>query len=87
MRSLVLIFFGFLSQSVAAQLCPGATGQNLFPEGDFGSGAANILQTDPGIAQIGKHQLNSILIKLSGGMAQLESLVILGLEVHITSLK
>jgi gliding motility-associated-like protein len=47
----VLQFFSLtFSHIIFAQLCPGPTGPNLFPEGDFGSGSANILQIDPGIA-------------------------------------
>ncbi len=33
-----------------AQICDGNLGENIFAEGDFGSGAANILATDPQIA-------------------------------------
>ena len=33
-----------------AQICTGNLGENIFTEGDFGSGSINILQTDPGIA-------------------------------------
>ncbi|MEL7118044.1 MAG: gliding motility-associated C-terminal domain-containing protein [Bacteroidota bacterium] len=31
-------------------LCSGSLGENIFEDGDFGSGAANVLQQDPGIA-------------------------------------
>ena len=34
----------------AQQLCDGNLGINIFSDGDFGSGASNILSTDPGIA-------------------------------------
>ena len=30
--------------------CSGSLGENIFTDGDFGSGAATILQTDPHIA-------------------------------------
>lgn len=33
-----------------SQPCNGSKGENIFPNGDFGSGTANIVQTDPGIA-------------------------------------
>jgi gliding motility-associated-like protein len=50
MKVLILIFSVLISSISLAQLCPGPNGPNLFPEGDFGSGTSNILQTDPGIA-------------------------------------
>ena len=40
----------FLSTGLTAQLCEGNLGDNIFEEGDFGSGAANVLPMDPGIA-------------------------------------
>ena len=49
----MLAFAGLLLStslvSLAAQ-CTGNLGDNIFTDGDFGSGAANILQTDPMIA-------------------------------------
>lgn len=33
-----------------AQQCTGNLGENIFEDGDFGSGASNVLLTDPGIA-------------------------------------
>lgn len=33
-----------------SQPCSGSKGANIFPDGDFGSGTANVVQTDPGIA-------------------------------------
>jgi CHU_C Type IX secretion signal domain len=40
-----------LAQTVCASTCTGGNlGENIFPDGDFGSGTDNILQTDPGFA-------------------------------------
>jgi gliding motility-associated-like protein len=36
--------------SLNGQICSGSVGENIFLEGDFGRGAANILPVDPGIA-------------------------------------
>ncbi|MFN0176022.1 MAG: LamG-like jellyroll fold domain-containing protein [Saprospiraceae bacterium] len=33
-----------------SSICTGALGENIFPNGDFGSGIPNILPTDPGLA-------------------------------------
>lgn len=41
-----------------AQICEGNLGENIFTDGDFGTGAANILQTDPMIAPGYIYQLN-----------------------------
>jgi len=38
------------SNPISGQACSGNLGNNIFEEGDFGSGSDNILQTDPGIA-------------------------------------
>ncbi|MEL6668311.1 MAG: gliding motility-associated C-terminal domain-containing protein, partial [Bacteroidota bacterium] len=38
------------SPVLLAQTCIGNLGENIFEEGDFGSGTANLLATDPGIA-------------------------------------
>lgn len=46
---LPLLFFTLACTGVRAQ-CEGSLGENIFTDGDFGSGTANILQTDPGIA-------------------------------------
>lgn len=46
----ILAFLLFLSSSLSAQICEGNLGENIFLEGDFGSGVANTLQMDPGIA-------------------------------------
>ncbi len=32
------------------ELCEGSRGDNIFPDGDFGSGSANVLSTDPRLA-------------------------------------
>ncbi|MCO6478336.1 MAG: gliding motility-associated C-terminal domain-containing protein [Phaeodactylibacter sp.] len=34
----------------AQQICTGNLGENIFTEGDFGSGASNLIPSDPGIA-------------------------------------
>ncbi|MEM1322132.1 MAG: gliding motility-associated C-terminal domain-containing protein [Bacteroidota bacterium] len=44
----VLLFFGATLWS--QNLCTGSLGENIFEDGDFGSGFANVLPTDPGIA-------------------------------------
>lgn len=44
------IFLTILSLGLWAQICDGNLGENIFTDGDFGSGTANILQVDPGIA-------------------------------------
>jgi len=45
-----ILFFLIITTQAAAQVCTGNLGENLFPEGDFGSGTANIPPTDPMIA-------------------------------------
>lgn len=55
MRPAVYLFFciGLLAASLTsmeAQICSGNLGNNIFEEGDFGSGATNIPFTDPKIA-------------------------------------
>jgi len=48
-----LVFLTLLTLLVAylpAQQCTGNLGENIFEEGDFGSGTATILTPDPGIA-------------------------------------
>ncbi len=44
--ALLALFFAYLP----AQECTGSLGENIFEEGDFGSGAATILTPDPGLA-------------------------------------
>ena len=51
MKSLLAVsFFLVLCVSASAQLCDGNLGENIFTEGDFGSGTANLVAQDPGIA-------------------------------------
>ncbi len=45
-----ILIFLLISTQAIAQVCTGNLGENLFPEGDFGSGTANIPPTDPMIA-------------------------------------
>ncbi len=44
---LILIFYSF---SLQGQDCSGSFGENIFPDGNFGAGRANILRQNPGIA-------------------------------------
>ncbi len=45
---ILLLAFSFVGSS--QEICVGSLGENIFTEGDFGSGQVNILPTDPGIA-------------------------------------
>lgn len=45
-----LVFFSCLTLSVKGQICRGAFGENIFEDGDFGSGRENIYPADPNIA-------------------------------------
>ena len=47
----------FLMESCQSE-CLGNLGENIFPDGDFGSGVANILPFDPGIAPGYQYTLN-----------------------------
>ncbi|MEM7574692.1 MAG: gliding motility-associated C-terminal domain-containing protein [Bacteroidota bacterium] len=47
--SLVLCLL-LIMNGLAAQLCEGNLGENIFAAGDFGTGAPNLIATDPGIA-------------------------------------
>jgi len=49
-RLILLTSFFLLSSALSAQQCSGNLGENIFTEGDFGSGPDVILPTDPGIA-------------------------------------
>ena len=49
-KGLYIIFFLCIYGISNAQLCEGNLGENIFTQGDFGSGEANIPATDPGIA-------------------------------------
>ncbi|WP_157974544.1 gliding motility-associated C-terminal domain-containing protein [Lewinella sp. IMCC34183] len=51
LRALCCLLLLFFSGTIAVgQQCTGNLGENIFTEGDFGSGAANILTPDPRIA-------------------------------------
>jgi len=39
-----------LNMPTCYSICTGSLGENIFPNGDFGSGVPNILPTDPGLA-------------------------------------
>lgn len=47
---IALILIGHANSNILAQVCDGNLGDNIFTEGDFGSGADNILLTNPMIA-------------------------------------
>ncbi|MEO0735065.1 MAG: hypothetical protein AAFZ52_19665, partial [Bacteroidota bacterium] len=49
-RLFALFCLLIVAPSLASQTCSGSLGENIFTEGDFGTGAANIPATDPGIA-------------------------------------
>lgn len=51
-RLLALFLCSILGFTAASQgqLCEGSLGDEIFEEGDFGSGAPNVVQNDPGIA-------------------------------------
>jgi len=46
----IVLIIIFNTLIVKAQICTGTLGDNIFLEGDFGEGSANILATDPNIA-------------------------------------
>lgn len=48
--TLHILFFLIITLPLSAQLCEGNLGENIFTDGDFGSGAANILTPNPQIA-------------------------------------
>ena len=51
MQKIIYFFFlVFLATPIIGQTCSGSVGDNIFPDGDFGSGTANILPTDPQLA-------------------------------------
>ncbi len=50
MRFLLLSFLCFAFSLMVSGQCEGNLGENIFEDGDFGSGPANILTPDPGIA-------------------------------------
>jgi len=46
----IVILLLFSPNTLFSQFCEGSLGANIFTDGDFGSGSANIQQTDPQIA-------------------------------------
>ncbi len=50
LRILLLTCTCLITAAAFSQQCTGNLGENIFTEGDFGSGTANVLLTDPGIA-------------------------------------
>ena len=48
--ALLLLWFAATLGRAQGELCQGSLGENIFLSGDFGSGTANIVQNDPGIA-------------------------------------
>lgn len=50
LKILLLTCISLATAVVYSQQCTGNLGENIFTEGDFGSGTANVLLTDPGIA-------------------------------------
>lgn len=59
MQKIIYLFlFLFLTIYAIGQTCSGSVGDNIFPDGDFGSGAANILQNDPNLAPGYRYQFN-----------------------------
>lgn len=46
----MLIYFLWFPQNSHAQFCTGTLGENIFVEGDFGAGTANLLSPNPNIA-------------------------------------
>lgn len=57
-KNLILSLFALFCSTLHAQQCSGNLGENIFVEGDFGSGAATILTPDPGLAPGFIYQLN-----------------------------
>ncbi len=57
-KILLLALFAITSFCLNAQQCTGNLGENIFDAGDFGSGPANILTPDPGIAPGFQYQPN-----------------------------
>ncbi len=59
MRDFLLLLMLILSGlRMAAQTCSGSVGDNIFPDGDFGKGTANIVQTDPNLAPGYRYQFS-----------------------------
>ncbi len=57
-RILVCLQFLYFTTYVFGQSCSGSVGDNIFPDGTFGSGTSNILQTDPRLAPGYTYQFN-----------------------------
>jgi gliding motility-associated-like protein len=49
-RLIITLLLALLPFFLMGQFCSGSLGDNIFEEGDFGSGSANILSPDPNIA-------------------------------------
>lgn len=49
-KVLLSFTFVFASSQIFGQTCNGSVGDNIFPDGDFGAGTANILPIDPMLA-------------------------------------
>lgn len=59
MRNISLFFILLFSGLEAfGQTCSGSVGDNIFPDGDFGKGTANIVQTDPNLAPGYRYQFS-----------------------------
>jgi gliding motility-associated-like protein len=48
--AITLLSFLAIGVQAQADLCSGSLGENTFTDGDFGTGAANVFPTDPGLA-------------------------------------
>jgi len=58
-RYLIVIILSIAFPTIiTAQFCTGALGENIFPEGDFGSGTSNLFPTSPNIAPGFSYTLN-----------------------------
>lgn len=58
-RVVFALFFCWYSCVLLGQVCDGNLGENIFEDGDFGSGDANLFPTDPGIAPGYTYTLNT----------------------------
>ena len=47
---LLLLLFSTCSYGQVSRICEGNLGENIFENGDFGEGSANLVAMDPGIA-------------------------------------
>lgn len=55
---ILILSVSWFSLEINAQGCEGNLGENIFLDGDFGSGSANVLMADPGIAPGFTYQTN-----------------------------